>query len=120
MQKSARFSFCCNAAVAYLLEFIIIFPVQFIFKYSQITSRYPGTDVLCLKNCSAKKKKMYVKMSCWGECNKHSSMYKATVPKSSDVADPDPKELDENTGKGASQKLKMFFLKFRQLQYSIL
>ena len=36
-------------------------------------------------------------------------MYKATVPKSSDVADPDPKELDENTGKGASQKLKMFF-----------
>ena len=33
MQKSARFSFCCNAAVAYLLEFIIIFPVQFIFKY---------------------------------------------------------------------------------------
>ena len=52
---------------------------------------------------------MYVKMSCWGECNKHSSMYKATVSKSSDVADPDPKELDENTGKGASQKLKMFF-----------
>ena len=47
-------------------------------------------------------------------------MYKATVPKSSDVADPDPKELDENTGKGASQKLKMFFFKFRQLQYSIL
>ena len=45
---------------------------------------------------------------------------KATVPKSSDVADPDPKELDENTGKGASQKLKMFFFKFRQLQYSIL